>query len=216
MSKKILGSVNSEQNEQDELDREYIKRIKSGDNIALNYIMDKYKNYVFSKAKPFFIVGAEKEDIVQEGMIGLYKAIKGYDESKEVTFRVFADLCIRRQIMTAIKTATRQKHIPLNSYLSLNKSAFDEEGDRTVMDMLDMETVPDPLDTITSRETYQNLEMQMNELLSDFEQKVLAEYLNGCSYSEIATRLDSHVKAVDNAVQRIKKKVDKHIERDEI
>lgn len=216
MSKKILGCVNSEQNEQDELDREYIKRIKSGDNIALNYIMDKYKNFVFAKAKPFFIVGAEKEDIVQEGMIGLYKAIKGYDESKEVTFKVFADLCIRRQIMTAIKAATRQKHIPLNSYLSLNKAAFDEEGDRTVMDMLDMETVPDPLDTITSRETYQNLEMQMNELLSDFEQKVLNEYLNGCSYSEIATRLDSHVKAVDNAVQRIKKKVDKHIERDEI
>jgi RNA polymerase sporulation-specific sigma factor len=216
VSKKILGSVNSEQNEQDELDREYINRIKSGDNIALNYIMDKYKNFVFSKAKPFFIVGAEKEDIVQEGMIGLYKAIKGYDESKEVTFRVFADLCIRRQIMTAIKSATRQKHIPLNSYLSLNKAAFDEDGDRTVMDMLDMETVPDPLDTITSRETYENLEMQMNELLSDFEQKVLNEYLNGCSYYEIATRLDSHVKAVDNAVQRIKKKVDKHIERDEI
>lgn len=216
MSKKILGCVNSEQNEQDELDREYIKRIKSGDNIALNYIMDKYKNFVFAKAKPFFIVGAEKEDIVQEGMIGLYKAIKGYDESKEVTFKVFADLCIRRQIMTAIKAATRQKHIPLNSYLSLNKAAFDEDGDRTVMDMLDMETVPDPLDTITSRETYQKLEMQMNELLSDFEQKVLTEYLNGCSYSEIAIRLDSHVKAVDNAVQRIKKKVDKHIERDEI
>ena len=216
MSKKILGSVNSEQNEQDELDREYIKRIKSGDNIALNYIMDKYKNFVFSKAKPFFIVGAEKEDIVQEGMIGLYKAIKGYDETKDVTFKVFADLCIRRQIMTAIKSATRQKHIPLNSYLSLNKAAFDEEGDRTVLDVLDIETVPDPLDTITSRETYENLEMQMNELLSDFEQKVLNEYLNGCSYSEIATRLDSHVKAVDNAVQRIKKKVDKHIERDEI
>ena len=149
-------------------------------------------------------------------MIGLFKAIKGYDESKEVTFRVFADLCIRRQIMTAIKAATRQKHIPLNSYLSLNKTAYDEESDRTVMDMLDMETVPDPLDTITSRETYEKLEMKMNELLSDFEQKVLAEYLNGCSYSEIATRLDSHVKAVDNAVQRIKKKVDKHIERDEI
>ena len=216
MEKKILGSVNSEANEQDELDRKYIKMIKTGDTVALDHIMEKYKNFVFSKAKPFFIVGAEKEDIIQEGMIGLFKAIKGYDESKEVTFRVFADLCIRRQIMTAIKAATRQKHIPLNSYLSLNKTAYDEESDRTVIDMLDMETVPDPLDTITSRETYEKLEMKMNELLSDFEQKVLAEYLNGCSYSEIATRLDSHVKAVDNAVQRIKKKVDKHIEIDEI
>lgn len=211
MVNKILGSVNSELNEQDEIDREYIKRIKLGDENALNYIMEKYKNFVFVKAKPFFIVGAEKEDIIQEGMIGLFKAIKGYDENKEVTFRAFADLCVRRQIMTAIKAATRQKHIPLNSYLSLNKAAFDEEGDRAVIDMLDIETVPDPLDTITSRETYQKLEMKMNELLSDFEQKVLSEYLNGCSYLEIANKLDSHVKAVDNAVQRIKKKVDKHI-----
>ena len=216
MGKKILGSVNSEIDEQNELDREYIRRIKAGDNIALNEIMEKYKGFVYLKAKQFFIVGAEKEDIIQEGMIGLFKAIKGYDDEKDVTFKVFADLCIRRQIMTAIKAATRQKHIPLNSYLSLNKSAFDEDGDRAVIEMLDMETVPDPLETITTKETYEKLETKMNEVLSDFEQKVLNEYLQGCSYSEIATHLDSHVKAVDNAVQRIKKKADKHLSDDEI
>ena len=155
MGKKILGSVNSEIDEQNELDREYIRRIKAGDNIALNEIMEKYKGFVYLKAKQFFIVGAEKEDIIQEGMIGLFKAIKGYDDEKDVTFKVFADLCIRRQIMTAIKAATRQKHIPLNSYLSLNKSAFDEDGDRAVIEMLDMETVPDPLETITTKETYE-------------------------------------------------------------
>ncbi len=214
MAKKILKSLSSEVDKQDELDREYINKIKNGDEAALNDIMEKYKNFVYLKAKPFFMVGAEKEDIIQEGMIGLFKAIKGYDDQKEVTFKVFADLCIRRQIMTAIKSATRQKHIPLNSYLSLNKSAYDEDSDREVIEMLDVETIPDPLDTITSKETYRKLETKMNELLSDFEQKVLNEYLQGCSYSEIAANLDSHVKAVDNAVQRIKKKVDKHISED--
>lgn len=216
MGKKVLGSLNSEIIEQDEIDRAYINKIKKGDDSALNEIMEKYKSFVYMKAKPFFIVGAEKEDIIQEGMIGLFKAIKGYDEDKDVSFRVFADLCIRRQIMTAIKSATRQKHIPLNSYLSLNKSAFDEESDRTLIEMLDLETVPDPLDTITSQETYKKLEAKMNEVLSDFEQKVLNEYLKGGTYSEIAVNLDSHVKAVDNAVQRIKKKVDKYINEDEI
>lgn len=214
MAKKILKSLSSEVDKQDELDREYINKIKNGDDVALNDIMEKYKNFVYLKAKPFFMVGAEKEDIIQEGMIGLFKAIKGYDDQKDVTFKVFADLCIRRQIMTAIKSATRQKHIPLNSYLSLNKSAYDEDSDREVIEMLDVETIPDPLDTITSKETYEKLETKMNELLSDFEQKVLNEYLQGSSYSEIAVALDSHVKAVDNAVQRIKKKVDKHISED--
>ena len=212
MEKKLLGKIeNSEVDMQNELDKEYIKRIKMGDEQALNEIMEKYKSFVYLKAKPFFIVGAEKEDIIQEGMIGLFKAIKGYNEEKEASFKAFADLCVRRQIMTAIKTATRQKHIPLNSYLSLNKSAFDDEEDRTVIDMLDMEVVPDPLDTITTRETYEKIETKMNEVLSEFELNVLNEYLKGESYSEIAVTLDSHVKAVDNAIQRIKKKVEKHI-----
>ena len=204
MSEKVLGSVCSEANDQDKIDREYICKIKAGDKSALNYIMEKYKNFVYVKAKPFFMVGAEKDDIIQEGMIG-------FDEEKDVSFKVFADLCIRRQIMTAIKASTRQKHIPLNSYLSLNKTVFDDDSDREVIEMLDMEIVPDPLDTITTHETYQKVEETMNKVLSDFELKVLNEYVNGASYVEIANKLDSHVKAVDNAVQRIKKKVDKHL-----
>lgn len=211
----MKDKVTSELEEQDYLDKEYINRIKLGDNEALNFVMEKYKNFVFSRAKPFFIIGGEKEDIIQEGMIGLFKAIKGYDETKEVTFRVFADICIRRQIMTAIKSATRQKHIPLNSYLSLNKAAFDEESDRTLIDVIEIDTIPDPLETITSKEYYKKLETDVNGLLSDFEQRVLVEYLNGCSYVEIAKRLNSHTKAIDNAVQRIKKKVGKHMANEE-
>ena len=214
MKKKVLGCVNSETDELNEIDREYIKKIRLGDDDALNEIMEKYKNFVYLKAKPFFIVGAEKEDIIQEGMIGLFKAIKGYDIDKDVSFKAFADLCIKRQIMTAIKSSTRQKHIPLNSYLSINKNVFDDEDDRAVIEMLDMETVPDPLETITNAETYNKLEKKMNEVLSDFEQKVLEKYLEGESYSQIAASLDSHVKAVDNAVQRIKKKAYKYFEED--
>ena len=214
MKKKVLGCVNSETDELNEIDREYIKKIRLGDDYALNEILEKYKNFVYWKAKPFIIVGAEKEDIIQEGMIGLFKAIKWYDIDKDVSFKAFADLCIKRQIMTAIKSSTRQKHIPLNSYLSLNKTVFDDEDDRAVIEMLDMETVPDPLETITNAETYNKLEKKMNEVLSDFEQKVLEKYLEGESYSQIATSLDSHVKAVDNAVQRIKKKAYKYFEED--
>lgn len=215
MEAKLSTGIDSEQMVQNEEDKKFILKIKNGDEIALNKIMEKYKNFVYSRAKSFFIVGAEQEDIIQEGMIGLFKAIKGYDLEKEVSFKSFADLCIRRQIITAIKASTRQKHIPLNSYLSLNKSSFDEETDREVIEQLDVETIPDPLDTITKKETYRNLEIKMTEILSEFEQQVFNEYLNGESYVRIANKLNSHVKAVDNAIQRIKKKVEKHIGEDE-
>ncbi len=216
MNKKVLGEISVEANENDKIDKNDIKRIRSGNTAVINEIIERYKAFVYAKAKPFFIVGAEKEDIVQEGMIGLFKAIQNYDETKDVSFKAFADLCVRRQIMTAIKAATRQKHIPLNSYLSLSKNAFDDESDKTVMEVLDVETAPDPLDTITMQETYEKIETRMNEVLSDFEQRVLNEYLKGCSYAEIANSLGSHVKAVDNAVQRIKKKVDKYIVEDKM
>ncbi|MBQ9314775.1 MAG: RNA polymerase sporulation sigma factor SigH [Clostridia bacterium] len=196
---------------QNDEDKKYILKIKDGDEDALNRIMEKYKNFVYAKAKTFFIVGAEQEDIIQEGMIGLFKAIKGYDFNKEVTFSSFADLCIRRQIISAIKASTRQKHIPLNSYLSLNKTSFDEDTDREVIEQLDLDTVPDPLETLTKKETYRSIELKMSEVLSDFEQQVFNEYLNGESYVKIASKLNSHVKSVDNAIQRIKKKVEKHI-----
>lgn len=207
--------IDVEQNKQNEEDKQYILKIQNGDEASLNQIMEKYKNLVYSRAKSFFLVGAEQEDIIQEGMIGLFKAIKGYDLEKNVTFKSFADLCIKRQIISAIKASTRQKHIPLNSYLSLNKSAFAEDTDREVMEQLDVDTVPDPLETITKKETYRNLEIKMTEILSDFEQQVFNEYLNGESYNSIALKLKTHSKAVDNAIQRIKKKVEKHIEIDE-
>lgn len=204
-----------ELNKQNEEDKKYIAQIKSGDATALNKIMEKYKGFVYSRAKSFFLIGAEQEDIFQEGMIGLFKAIKGYDMQKEVTFKSFADLCVRRQIISAIKAQTRQKHIPLNSYLSLNKTAFDEDTDREVIEQLDVDAIPDPLETITKKETYKNLEIKMTEILSDFEQQVFNCYLNGESYVKIADRLGTHSKAVDNAIQRIKKKVEKYIGEDE-
>ena len=211
MDAKINTSLSTEQMKQNDEDKKYILKIKDGDEDALNRIMEKYKNFVYAKAKTFFIVGAEQEDIIQEGMIGLFKAIKGYDFNKEVTFSSFADLCIRRQIISAIKASTRQKHIPLNSYLSLNKTSFDEDTDREVIEQLDLDTVPDPLETLTKKETYRSIELKMSEVLSDFEQQVFNEYLNGESYVKIASKLNSHVKSVDNAIQRIKKKVEKHI-----
>ena len=157
MEAKLTTGIDSEQMNQNDEDKKYILKIKNGDELALNKIMEKYKNFVYSRAKSFFIVGAEQEDIVQEGMIGLFKAIKGYDIEKDVNFKSFADLCIRRQIITAIKASTRQKHMPLNSYLSLNKSSFDEDTDREVIEQLDVEMIPDPLDTITKKETYKNI-----------------------------------------------------------
>lgn len=215
MEARYDNTIDTEQMKQNEEDKKYILKIKAGDEAALNKIMEKYKNFVYAKAKTFFIVGAEQEDIIQEGMIGLFKAIKGYDFDKEVSFSSFADLCIRRQIISAIKASTRQKHIPLNSYLSLNKGSFDEESDREVIEELDLDAVPDPLETITKKETYQNIELKMSEILSDFEQQVFNEYLNGESYVVIAQKLNSHAKAVDNAIQRIKKKVEKHIAEDD-
>lgn len=197
------------------VDRETIIKIRNGDNQALEDIMAKYKNFVYTKAKPFFLVGAEKEDIIQEGMIGLFKAIKGFDLDKDISFKSFADLCIRRQIITAIKSSTRQKHIPLNTYLSLNKTAFDDDSDREILEILDVDVVPDPLETITNKEMYQKIELKMGEVLSDFEQQVFNQYLNGESYVQIAENLNTHVKSIDNAIQRIKKKVEKHIVNDE-
>lgn len=201
---------------QEDLDNKYIAEIKNGNTDALNKIMEKYKSYVYLKAKPFFIVGAEREDIIQEGMIGLYKAIKGYNEDKEVSFKMFADLCIRRQIITAIKASNRQKHIPLNSYISLSKTPSNEDDDREIIEILDKDSMPDPLETITTKEMYRNIENKITQILSDFEQKVFNEYVAGESYATIAKKLDSHQKAVDNAIQRIKKKFEKHIIDDEI
>ena len=189
-----------------------VLKASKGDKIALEYIIKKYKNFVKSKAKSYFLIGADKEDIIQEGMIGLYKAISDFDASKTNSFKGFADICITRQIITAIKTATRQKHIPLNSYISLNKPVYDEESERTLLDIIATSIVTDPEELIISKEELKHIESKMNELLSDLELQVVEYYLNGKSYQYIANKLQRDVKSIDNALQRVKRKLEKHLE----
>lgn len=187
-------------------DEEVIKLIKSGDKNALDYIMHKYKEVVNIKVSKYFIIGAEKEDIVQEGLIGLYKSIKNFDPEKENSFKTFANLCIERQLITAIKTSNRQKHMPLNSYLSLNMSAYEDEETETVIDVFDSSLTEDPLETLTKKEYYIAIENAIDKSLSDFEKKVLNRFAKGESYVQIANKLNTPVKSVDNAIQRIRKK----------
>lgn len=193
-------------------DEDLINQIKSGDNDALNYLINKYKEVVNMKVSRYFIVGAEREDIMQEGLIGLYKAIRNYNDDKQNSFKSFANLCIERQLITAIKSSNRQKHMPLNSYLSLNMSAYDEEDDDTsIYEVFDANIVEDPLDTITKMEYYKSVESVIDKSLSSFEKQVLTELINGNSYVAIAEKLNSPVKSVDNAIQRIRKKTIKNM-----
>ena len=196
--------------QQDEYD--IVLKASKGDKIALEYIIKKYKNFVKAKAKSYFLIGADKEDIIQEGMIGLYKAVRDFDASKTNSFKGFADICITRQIITAIKTAPRQKHIPLNSYISLNKPVYDEESERTLLDIIATSIVTDPEELIISKEELKHIESKMNELLSDLELQVVGYYLNGKSYQYIADKLKRDVKSIDNALQRVKRKLEKHLE----
>ncbi len=194
------------------LDEEIVLSAREGNTMSLEYIINKYKNFVRAKARSYFLIGADKEDIVQEGMIGLYKAIRDFRNDKLSSFRAFAELCITRQIITAIKTATRQKHIPLNSYVSLNKPIYDEESDRTLLDILTATKITDPEELIISREELVSIELKIGEILSDLELEVLMSYLQGKSYQEIACDLDRHVKSIDNALQRVKRKLEKYLE----
>lgn len=190
-------------------DEQVIEEIQSGDNIALNYLMNKYNDLVNMKASKFFMVGAEKDDVIQEGMIGLYKATKSFDTSKQNSFKTFANLCIERQLITALKTSNRQKNIPLNSSISLNQAAYDENDNTEVIEILDIKTAEDPLDTITKKEYFNIVEEKINESLSDFEKKVLIQFRQGKSYMAIAEKLNTKVKSVDTAIQRIRKKANK-------
>lgn len=193
------------------LDEEIVLISRDDNPMAEEYLIHKYRNYVKAKAKSYFLIGADKEDIYQEGMIGLYKAIRDFKPDKLSSFRAFAELCITRQIITAIKTATRQKHIPLNSYVSLNKPIYDEESDRTLMDILSTIHISDPEELIISREERLKIEKKMSEVLSNLEIDVLKCYLDGKSYQEIACDLDRHSKSIDNALQRVKRKLEKHL-----
>ena len=197
-------------------DEDIILEIKTNcDNQALDYLINKYRPFVRAKTRTYFLIGADSEDIVQEGMIGLYKAIRDFRNDKLSSFRAFAELCVTRQIITAIKTATRQKHIPLNSYISINKPIYDEESDRTLLDGLPGGQVSDPEELVISQEEYIDIEAKMEEILSDLEWKVLMSYLDGKSYQEIAVDLNRHVKSIDNALQRVKRKLEKYMEASE-
>jgi RNA polymerase sporulation-specific sigma factor len=193
-------------------DEEIVALAQQGEQSAVEYLVDKYRNFVRAKARSYFLIGADKEDIIQEGMIGLFKAIRDYKVDKLTSFRAFAELCITRQIITAIKTATRQKHIPLNSYVSLNKPIYDEESDRTLMDIISTNKITNPEDIIISREEFIFIERKMGEILSSLEWKVLMAYLEGKSYQEIAVELKRHVKSIDNTLQRVKRKLEKYLE----
>ncbi len=192
-------------------DEKLIEKIRLGDSEAQNYLLEKYRNLVSMKANRFFLIGAESDDMLQEGMIGLFKAIQSFDLEKNNSFKTFANLCIERQLITAIKTSNRQKHIPLNSSFSLNVSAYDENTDTTVMEILDTNFVEDPLDTITKKEYIKFIENKIDQNLSSFEKKVLDKYIQGESYITIANKLNSPVKSVDNAIQRIRKKAIKYL-----
>ncbi len=193
-------------------DEEIVTMAQEADGTALEYLLNKYKNFVRSKARSYFLIGADHEDIVQEGMIGLYKAIRDFKPDKLSSFRAFAELCITRQIITAIKTATRQKHIPLNSYVSLNKPLYDEESDRTLLDVIIEGRATNPEELLISQEDLMSIRDKIDEVLSGLEQEVLAAYLDGESYQEIAENLGRHVKSIDNALQRVKRKLEKFLE----
>ena len=193
-------------------DEELINIIKDGNKDALDFLINKYKELVNMKVSKFFMVGAEREDIVQEGLIGLFKAVKSFKPDKQNSFKTFANLCIERQLITAIKSSNRQKHMPLNSYLSLNNTAYEDDEDSNLLDIFDAHQIEDPLETITKKEYYASVENAIDKSLSDFEKQVLTRYMEGESYIQIAEKLETPVKSVDNAIQRIRKKAIKNIQ----
>ena len=193
-------------------DEEVIKKIKQGDEQALSYLLDKYKELVNIKVSKYYMIGAEKDDTVQEGMIGLFKAIKSFDDTKQNSFKTFANICVERQLITAIKSSNRQKHMPLNSYLSLNNSAYEnDDNDEELINTFDSKSIEDPLDTVMKKEYYEQIENSIDKTLSGFEKQVLNRYIKGESYVQIAEKLDAPVKSVDNAIQRIRKKAIKNL-----
>jgi len=197
------------------LDEDLVEAAKRGDERASEFLINKYRNFVRVKAKAYFLVGADREDIIQEGMIGLYKAIRDFRRDKLSSFRAFAELCITRQIITAIKTATRQKHIPLNSYISLNKPIYDEDSDRTLLDVISGMKVSDPEELVINQEASVRMRARIRRNLSELEHRVLTAYLQGKSYQEMANELQRHVKSIDNALQRVKRKLEKQLEQDD-
>ncbi len=191
------------------IDEDLAELSAAGDINATECILARYKNLVRSKARMYFLVGADKEDIIQEGMIGLFKAIRDFDRDRQVSFKGFAELCIKRQIITAVKTATRQKHMPLNTYVSLSNPLSDGESEGLLEEILSDKIEADPEQLFISKENTAFINDKIKEVLSDLEKKVLMFYLEGKSYQEIAAILSKPQKSIDNALQRVKKKMEK-------
>ncbi len=194
-------------NYEEKSDLELIRLSRENDRFAEEALLERYKNLVRVKARTYFIIGADKDDIIQEGTIGLFKAIRDYRENSEATFFSFADLCVTRQIMTAIKTANRQKHIPLNSSISLNRSMLNEDESNTYLEQLSDGNLTNPEALYIGREEKTNIEAKILKALSEFERQVLVYHLRGLKYTEIAKVMKKEDKSIDNALQRIKKKV---------
>ena len=190
-------------------DEDLVAAYQAGEPGAMETLLERYRDFARLKARSYFLAGADRDDIVQEGMIGLYKAIRDYREGRRAAFRTFADVCITRQIVSAIKTATRHKHDPLNSGLSLSKPLpQDDQPDRVLGDVLSGEDVADPADLVIQNEEILGVRRAFAEVLSDFEAEVLRMYIEGKSYQDIARHLRRGVKAIDNALQRIKRKLE--------
>ncbi|MBM7557849.1 RNA polymerase sporulation sigma factor SigH [Halanaerobacter jeridensis] len=206
------AKLNEYSDYRDMTDDEVVDLAQEGNALAFEYLIKKYKNFVKARSNSYFLIGADSDDIVQEGMIGLYKAIRDYKKEELASFFSFAELCITRQIITAIKTATRQKHQPLNSYVSLDKPIFHADSNRTLLDVLEGSKLDNPERLVVSDEIYDILESNIQNMLSELELKVLQEYLKGRSYQDIANSLGRHVKSVDNALQRVKKKLEDLLE----
>lgn len=190
-----------------------VKRAKDGNTECMEILIDRYKKFIQLKSKSYFLIGADREDIYQEGLIGLYKAIRDYNSQKLSTFKSFAELCITRQIITAIKAATRQKHIPLNTYISLNKPVYDGESDKTLLDVMESLKISDPEELFVDREQIIEIEHHVMQSLSKYEKIVLHYYIIGRSYQQIAYLLNRQPKSIDNAIQRIKRKLNKCLDR---
>ena len=193
-------------------DNELVLLVQSGDDMAMEELMGKYKNFVKGKSRTYFLIGADRDDIIQEGMLGLFKAIRDFKPDKQASFHSFAEICVTRQMITAVKTATRQKHTPLNNYISLNKPVYEDETERTLIDHLSMRHNSDPEVILIDNENYAFTNEKIKGMLSKFEYEVLEKYINGQSYNEIAIIMDKSPKSIDNALQRIKKKVLKCLE----
>lgn len=195
-------------------DEEIVVAIRNGDLFALEFLMDKYKDFVRAKTRPYFLIGADRDDILQEGMIGLYKAVRDYNPDKAASFRSFADICVTRQIITAVKASNRQKHMPLNSYVSLNRPMYEEDNERsTFLDLMATTKIVNPEDIFIVQENVQDIEEMISKKLSKLEKEVLSLYLQGKSYQDIAHEMDKPHKSIDNALQRVKHKLEELIQK---